>query len=97
MKDTIYVSPYHDIAPNSTDLEYLRGSVLDDNIGGGDLGEIEVVGPPTPTEMAAPSWVRIKSHTVRTAADGTQTVDVTFEVEDIVGATSYDMRTTKLA
>lgn len=92
---TVFVSPFHDIPPNSTNIDYKRG-LFEDPENGGSIGEIEVVGPPPNVGLAAPAGVTIKSHVVKTAADGTQTVDVTFEIEEVPGATGYRLQTTKL-
>jgi hypothetical protein len=43
----------------------------------------------------APQWMTIISQSVKISSDGTATVDVVVEFEDVFGNTEYDVRVTK--
>lgn len=49
----------------------------------------------TDDDLGVPGSYAIVSQTVRTAPDGSQVVDVVIDVEDIEGASKYDVRITK--
>lgn len=59
--------------------------------------------PDLPTEsdgegaemLPTPQWMNIIDQQVRIAPDGRAVVDVTIELEDVSGATEYDIRVTK--
>lgn len=60
-------------------------------------------GPEVPTDddgegaelLPTPQWMNIIDQQVRIAPDGRAVVDVVIELEDITGATEYDVRMTK--
>lgn len=51
--------------------------------------------PGTASVLSAPNFINIVSQVVRFTSDGSQVVDVTIEVEDVIGAENYDIRMTK--
>lgn len=50
---------------------------------------------PRPSVPTTPALIRIKSQTINMKDDGTATVDVVLEVEDIKGVTDYEVRISK--
>jgi hypothetical protein len=58
-------------------------------------GEIEITGPGSDaTGLQTPQTVTIVSQTARITADGTTVVDVVISVENVMGATNYEVRMT---
>lgn len=49
----------------------------------------------TLTRLTVPSYITVVEQVVRFNPDGTQVVDVTVEVEDVEGATNYDVKVAK--
>jgi hypothetical protein len=45
--------------------------------------------------LPTPQWMTIIEQQVRISTDGTAVVDVIIELEDVTGATEYDVRVTK--
>lgn len=46
--------------------------------------------------LYAPDYLTVIEQVLRTAPDGTQTVDVVLEVSDVAGARDYELRVTKV-
>ena len=46
-------------------------------------------------DLATPSWLNVVSQTARSSSDGRTVVDVVVEVEDILGALTYEVRVTR--
>lgn len=70
------------------------GSGTDGSTESGDIVDSPNQPPSLP---ATPALISIKSQTVKIKPDGTSTVDVVLEVEDIVGVTDYEVRIAKSA
>lgn len=85
---------YDDVIDADDVLTDDDGSSTDD----GDTGT-----PSVPTDddgegaemLPTPQWMNIIDQQVRIAPDGKAVVDVVIELEDITGATEYDVRITK--
>jgi hypothetical protein len=46
-------------------------------------------------QLPTPQWMTIISQEVRISSDGKAVIDVVIELEDVTGATEYDVRVTK--
>lgn len=46
-------------------------------------------------DLATPSWMNVVSQTPRSSSDGRTVVDVVIEVEDVLGALTYEVRVTR--
>lgn len=65
-----------------------------DDGGSDEIIDVTYDGPGSQTELSPPIFVTVVSQTLKTSANGQQTVDVLIEVEDVPGATDYDVRLT---
>ena len=85
-----------DLIPDDPDNDYLSGVDYDAEIvTGTDPTSIDP-GVDSTAILAAPQTVSIASQTVKFTSDGTTVVDVVLSVEDVMGATSYEVRLTAL-
>lgn len=58
-------------------------------------GNTSISGQDTEIGLPTPAIIQIKSQTVNILEDGTATIDVVLEVEDIQGVFEYDLRVAK--
>jgi hypothetical protein len=78
-----------DVLADGSDDSSIDGGVSDTpNIPSDDDGEGAEVLP-------TPQWMNIIDQQVRIAPDGKAVIDVVIELEDVTGATEYDVRMTK--
>lgn len=87
-----------ELIPNDPDNDYLTGVDYDPVIVSDDGQNPGVDGDPGSgsvdgnNRLQTPQFVTVISQTVRTTADGTTVIDVVLGVEDIPGATNYEIR-----
>lgn len=98
--DVVGVRPAttEDLIPDDPDDDYLSGvdydaDLLNDTVGT-DIPPDEGGVVDTPGTLQTPQTISVVSQTVRITADGTTVVDVVLAVEDIAGATNYEVRVT---
>lgn len=88
----ISTQPAPDITPKATEESDFSAGVSTSSAGGTNYGDSlndTVQNPPTPAIKG------VKSQIVNIADDGTITIDVVLDVQDIPGITEYDIRVAK--
>ena len=100
--DVIGVRPAEELeqVPNDPDLENLEipfDDLYDENEDGTSYDDEATFSDDVtddPDALDTPSGLTVLSQTVRMSTDGRAVVDVTFNVDDIIGATNYEIRVT---
>lgn len=77
----------------NTDEDYLTDYIEEEIT---DIEFEDVSGEEESEELASPEVLGIISQTVRTGPGGQQVVDVVFEIDDVDGATNYEIQVTKI-
>ncbi len=106
----VVLNPLFFIPPGVVDVRTGTGDVTDeDGSSFDDVSDLQVIdvddaitdpdlvdGDSDGTEApATPQWMSIIGQEVRIATDGRAVVDVVIELEDVTGASEYDIRVTK--
>lgn len=100
-RDTKILDPLHFLPEGVDELEFDRGGVYVDEdsetVLFDDIGVDVGPGIPGGTEqLATPRILGIVSQTVKTQANGAQTVTVVLDVTDVLGAVNYEFKVARL-
>ena len=99
LRDTEYLDPTFFIPDGLKEWEYDPNRNLveyeDDGLGNDTDLVDEGTGSGAPDKLQVPDGFRIVSQKVRKLRDGSQVVDVVLYVDDVPGATKYELRVTK--
>jgi hypothetical protein len=85
-----------DLIPNDPENDYESGIDYDADLLIDEGGELPVDPgtTDTPGTLQTPQTITVVSQTVRITSDGTTVVDVVLGVQDVAGATNYEVRVT---